>query len=528
MKNKIWGVLFLVGSILIILLLLFIKKDSKKEIVEDKVTLKWYINYSWFDTEWGKNIVSKKISEKIGVNVEFVVPKGDESEKLNSMINSDTLPDLITLGWWECENQEMIEKDKVYSYQQLEETYHTGFFEIADEESVKWYTKEDGNLCGYPNYSYSWTDFQENKEKISSHQNFLVRKDIYEAIGSPDMTTPEGFVAAVKKAKEMFPEVNGKPLIPIGSDQFSERGSNSFDIWLQNFLAVPYEKDGKYYDRNTDQEYLNWLKVFRQLGEEGYLNPEIFIDNRMQLSEKLVDGRYFCLFYQNTDIEEQEKKIYKENPDRIYIAVEGPRNSKGEDPVLSVPGINGWTVTYISKNCKYPKKALELLNYMLSEEGQKLIYLGEEGTMYHMVDQRAVINQEVADVLNTDREEYDSIYGADDTYWMVQSGEMQMEAISYEADYIRQLYEWTNPYAAYTGQYELDFGDDMEMSAIYHKLNQIWSDALIDLLLAPSEEAFDLRVEQYKEERNKIGYHDFEEAATELIQKNKEKLGIKE
>ncbi len=32
-------------------------------------------------------------------------------------------------------------------------------------------------------------------DDIISNQTFLVRKDIYEAIGSPDMTTPEGFKA---------------------------------------------------------------------------------------------------------------------------------------------------------------------------------------------------------------------------------------------------------------------------------------------------------------------------------------------
>ena len=31
------------------------------------------------------------------------------------------------------------------------------------------------------------------------------------------MTTPEGFKAAVEKAAEMFPEVNGEKLIPVGS-----------------------------------------------------------------------------------------------------------------------------------------------------------------------------------------------------------------------------------------------------------------------------------------------------------------------
>ena len=76
-----------------------------------------------------------------------------------------------------------------------------------------------------------------------------MRKDIYEAIGSPDMTTPEGFSAAVKKAVEMFPEVDGKPLIPIGAHVFTNQGNVSFDNYLMDFLAVPWEKDGKLYDR---------------------------------------------------------------------------------------------------------------------------------------------------------------------------------------------------------------------------------------------------------------------------------------
>ena len=78
--------------------------------------------------------------------------------------------------------------------------------------------------------------------------------------------TPEGFKAAVEKAAEMFPEVNGEKLIPVGSHVFDNQGNVSFDKYLMNFLAVPWEKDGKYYDRYTDPEYVIWLKMFRQLG----------------------------------------------------------------------------------------------------------------------------------------------------------------------------------------------------------------------------------------------------------------------
>lgn len=500
--------------------------DYTKSGEEDEVTtLTWYINYSWFDSEWGENIVSQKITEATGVKIEFIVPKGTESEKLDSMINTDTLPDLVTIGWWEPQNQDMIENGLVYALNELAQQYAPDFFEVADEDRINWYTQEDGNIYGYPNYSFTYEDFQENS--LTSHQNFLVRKDIYEAIGSPDMTTPEGFSAAVKKAAQMFPEVDGEPLIPIGSDSFTSNGCTSFDNYLRNFLAVPYEKDGEYYDRYTDPEYIRWLKVFRQLGEEGYLKDEIFIDRRSQLEEKLADGRYFCLFYQSKDIEEPQKQIYNEAPERVYMAVEGPRNSNGDDPVLPVQGINGWTQTYVSKNCSSPSKAIRLMTYLLSEEGQKLAYLGEEGTMYTVRDGAAEINPEVWNLLNTDRKAYENIYGADDTYWMLQNGVSQLQWQVPAIACFQQLRDWTKPYAAYTGQYDLNFTEP-KMVALYDRMQYLWGETLPKLLLADSEEEFDAILEAYVEEREAEGYEEFKDAATELFKANKEKMGIEE
>ena len=81
---------------------------------EDVTTLQWYINYSWFTADWGENLVSRTITDKTGVNIDFVVPSGDESEMLNSLISADSLPDILTIGWWEDEVGEMIQKGMVY------------------------------------------------------------------------------------------------------------------------------------------------------------------------------------------------------------------------------------------------------------------------------------------------------------------------------------------------------------------------------------------------------------------------------
>ena len=492
---------------------------------EDKVTLDWYINYSWFATPWGENAVSRKITEDTGISIRFITPKGNESEKLDAMISADSLPDIVTLGWWEPQVDMMIDNDMIYALNELADEYDAYFWEVTEESVRNWYTKEDGNLYAYPNSTYSPKDYEEN-QNIGSNQTFLVRKDIYEALGCPDMTTPEGCQDAIRRAAQEYPEIDGNELIPIGAHVFDDTGCASFDQYLQNFLAVPYEKNGEYYDRDTDPDYIRWLKMFRELGEEGYLKEDIFIDKRVQMEEKLAQGRYFCMIYQRTDMEAQQKTLYNNNPDSIYIAVDGPKNSRGDDPILPGAGINGWTITLISKNCKRPDRAIEFLSYLLSEKGQKITYLGIEGVTYDVVEGKYVVKPEVRQLLNTDRVRYDMLYGADNAYWMLQNTAMQLKWRETSEEYLRQTEEWTYPYTHYMGQYEVTYRADTEAGNCYKKIKKLWSEVLQQLLLAPSEEEFDRILEEYIAEREALGYDIVVQEASGQIQESKKKLGF--
>lgn len=492
---------------------------------QNPVTLNWYINYSWFPMDWGKNMVSKQITKDTGVNINFVTPAGNQEETINALVASDSLPDIVTLGWWEPQINDMIKNKMVYALNELADQYDPYFYEVTDPTVVNWYSDENGDIYGYPNSAYT-PEAVETHSNIGSNQTFLVRKDIYEAIGSPDMTTQEGFEAAVKKAVEMYPEVDGKSLIPIGSHIFEENGCNSFDNFLMNFLAVPYEKDGKLYDRHTDPEYLSWLKFFRKLGEEGYLSSDIFVDQRTQMNEKVAEGRYFCMLYQRTDIADQESTLYEKNPDSIYIAVDGPKNSKGDDYVLPTNTINGWTLTLISKNCKHPDRAIAFLDYMMSEEGQKMISLGVEGEMYDWVDGKAVLKDEVKKLLTTDRKKYDEVYGADDAYWMLQNNVMQLDWMPEKQYPLNQMEEWTYPYTRYLGEYEVTKQDDSEMSRINSRIDELWGKTLPRLLLAKSDEEFDQLFETFVEERETLGYSQLVKEHQKTMEENKKRLGM--
>ena len=63
-----------------------------KANADKPIKFDWYINFSWFARHWGDSKVSKYITQKTGVDVNFIVPAGNEAEKLNAMIAGDALP----------------------------------------------------------------------------------------------------------------------------------------------------------------------------------------------------------------------------------------------------------------------------------------------------------------------------------------------------------------------------------------------------------------------------------------------------
>ncbi|MBO7599817.1 MAG: ABC transporter substrate-binding protein, partial [Lachnospiraceae bacterium] len=124
------------------------------------------------------------------------------------------------------------------------------------------------------------------------------------------------------------------------------------------------------------------------------------------------------------------------------------------------------------------------------------------------------------------REKYDELYGADDAYWMLQNNVMQLKWQQELREPVKQMAEWTYPYVAYVGQYDVNIPEDTELGRIYSASRNLWGKTLPQLLLAGSDEEFDEILADYLEKRDEIGYALLAEEETRQMNENKKKLGL--
>ena len=349
---------------------------------------------------------------------------------------------------------------------------------------------------------------------------------------SPDMSTPEGFLKALRAAKAKFPQISGQPLIPFGTNEFGDTGCTQLQGYLMHFLAISPEKDGKFQNADlglTDNpEYVRWLKTFRQANQEGLISTDIFVDKRSQIEEKAAQGRYFCMLYQNWDMQAAQNALYNKDKNSIYIAVNGPKNSKGDDPTLAGGGIAGWTVTLISKNCKDKARAIQFLSYLISEEGQMDTNFGIKGKTYTIENGIPTLTPEVKAIDSSDKNKQENDIGVQYTYWMLMDTAWQAQWGVEYAPQLGQPQLWTRPYvhsfAAYDGL-TLPVGSDEQL--IYEDIQRKWGKTLPQLLRAPTEADFDKIISEYNKYKKDKGIDKVIAAQTVLMNANKKKLGMK-
>lgn len=269
------------------------------------------------------------------------------------------------------------------------------------------------------------------------------------------------------------------------------------------------------------------MKTLRQANQDGLLAKDIFIDKRAQMEEKIVQGRYFAMLYQRTDFGSQLGTIFQKNPEQVYIAVDGPANTKMDQPALNGPGISGWTVTLISKDVKDKARAIKFLSYLNSEEGNKDLYLGEKGVSYDTIDGKDQFLPEALKLMNSDRAAFDKQFGSSFTFWMMQNTNITDQWKPESVEPFKQLEDWTKGKSINTSEFQLiDPTGNSPEGIIATKLKQLRGKTMPKLLMADSDAEFDKIWTEYIAKKDKEGQATFDAYRQTKYEENKKKLGM--
>ncbi|WJM10889.1 sugar ABC transporter substrate-binding protein [Paenibacillus sp. PK1-4R] len=487
--------------------------DKKEEATD----LTWYVNADWWNTDFGKDIVTKKIKEDLNINIKFIT--GDDT-KLNTFFAGGDMPDLLTVF---DSNSPVVQKAATWAMplNDLAEKYDPYFNKVAAADTLNWFQLADGKTYGYPNYSNTQEDYDSGN--IPAKTAFIIRKDVYEALGSPVIGTPEEFQSVMKRIKQEFPA-----LIPFGFNSIGE-GTGSLGDTLQDFIGVPLETEsGEFYDRNLDEDYLTWLKTLNTVYRDGNISDDSFADDGTAFEEKVKSGKYATMLLDGTPQQGGNLQIYMSaNPGKEYVAIDGPQSTKGNAPTLNQSGITGWMINFISKDCKDPAKAIQIFTYLLSEEGQTLMNYGIEGETYQTkADGSVELLPAVKDLQLNNADQFKKDYRMGEFMFF---GHDRHKALSADAfpEAIKQMQEWGK------GKLKPHFilenispDQGTPEARALSAINTKWNTTLVSMVRSKDDASYDNALASYKSFLGENRWEEIVKVRSEKMKMNKEKLGI--
>ncbi len=477
----------------------------------------WGTNYPWQDGQYVAEIMKKKT----GVTADITLPTGNDSEYLNVMIAGGDLPDIMVLEWYNPITQQLIKNGMIYSINELAEKYAPGLMPMIPSDIINYHKQDDGKLYYLPSFFNSKDAYDKAEIKGNDARPFFVRKDIYEALGSPKMNTPDEWVSVLKQVKEKYPEV-----IPFGT----ENPISPADPWDTNLSFTSYipqsfnpefakgmiEGDRLLLDRRTPG-WKEGLQFMRRLYSEGLFPRELFTDKADQYKEKLDNGKYFMASRFVNDIYGSHNQAAAQNtgdPNKVYM-YNGNIVLKvdGKDPVYKSGSGAGWVCTMVTTKCQKPDRAIRFIEYLWSDEGQMDNFFGTEGETYETVDGIPKFKQSVLDEYNKDGNAWTAKYGFESKaiLWRSEFNTLYRNALAKpeQLETFKELSKYTI-FSAPLGLEGLDPSGDTQENVIKTKTDEDWAKTVPKLIMAKSDDEFNKIWDEAMKTQEKLGVEQLE------------------
>lgn len=383
--------------LLVLCLALTLLLGSGLAFAEDTTDITWFLVTGVVPAQWDQNqYVMKTITENTGVTVTATTPADDADTKLNLMMVSGNLPDIITVTNATL-IKELIDADLVWSLQEFLETYlpdshlvNGSFPEDIKERLIArdggWYTLPS-HIISPDNRAYWGLNPATEELWLSTDYRFnngiIFNKDIMDQLGitEEDVQTESGLLAALEKVKQANLDIDGASVIPLLADGNNFMGGGwkadggAVGTFAAFFGAMPVDADGNWETNFRQDEFRHAVAFLNTCAQKGYIDANQFTFDRAAREAACRAGRVFC-FAGNTadtgfyDIDNNGFMYYTPGP---VLSDDGKVPALGKNMTVGL----GWLQNFVSKGTKNPEAVAKFLDYMSSEEGLKLWNYGE-------------------------------------------------------------------------------------------------------------------------------------------------------
>ncbi|MHA7963972.1 extracellular solute-binding protein [Paenibacillus sp. CAU 1782] len=460
----------------------------------EPVELSIFVNHPWFPVRDWSGSVPELITEKTGVKLKVTIAADDK--QLPLMIASGDLPDLV----FTATNLDRLADPKIsYSWTDLIEQYAPDF--NVDAERIAINTASDGKFYTVRNNFATEEEWNAYPNAIINSSALGIRKDMMEELGNPALNNFEDLEKLLGTVKATYPDV-----IPLMLD--INWGFRYFK--MQNGVPSAYtdlfEQDGKVQHYLRHPGMLEVYKYMNRLYRNGYMTAENFaFKDTIKDNDYALKGKVFALVDNTNDFDNLNSQITNQGTGYNYSQLTKPL---GNDPKEYFASI-GWSGVYITKNNKNPEASIKFMQYMFSEEGQKLGFWGIEGQHWKWNEEgqypELLYKQGDADFIN---KEAIGLWGL-----MSNSAALEQVAPGTESSEVKKMAKEHAEFVPALGM--LVPNSDTEIGVIRTKLDEMIKNEEIKIYMADSEENAVKFYQELMDKAEKIGLSKYEAWANE-------------
>lgn len=357
-------------------------------ISEDGAELEVWVNYSGTIVSDLNEIEGvKKMEEMTGVHINWIPINQEElNDRFGILLTSGDYPDIVYPGSLVYPSGVEVGVSDGVIYEDTDSLIrqympnYMAYLE-SNEEARREATSDNGKMMVIK--CIVGQDYTAESE--GTYQGLAYRKDILEDLGLEEPTTIDQWHDALVAAKESGIEY---PLMieTTGFSPLSLAWGVSLGMPSSNFIQLDPESQ-TVIGSAAQEGFAGYLETMKQWYSEGLIDPNFtsfnyYLDTpaSVENNEKLLYSTLISGFAGQNYL--SMKMIT--NEDAYLQPVVAPVLEEGDEPIQCGDRVVAGDMIFISTGCEDPVLAAKWLDFLYSEDGERLLWYGIEGETYEL------------------------------------------------------------------------------------------------------------------------------------------------